>query len=68
MPTKDRMDLDCHHYTIGAAQCSDSDKHKDEDFEAKKDCCKCGGGTVPKGISHQNVYFSLESINDINYL
>ena len=62
VPTKDRMDLDCHHYSIGAAQCSNSDKHKDEDFEAKKDCCKCGGGSAPKGLKLSNSIISLEPL------
>ena len=49
--TSDKMDLDCHHYKNGAADCKNSDIHKDEDFEAKRDCCACGGGTIKRGMT-----------------
>ena len=38
--------MDCEGYKFWNL-CSQSDKGKDEDFEAKKMCCACGGGSVP---------------------
>ena len=41
------MELNCNQYE-GLDICDRSDELKDEDFEAKKMCCACGGGSVPK--------------------
>ena len=44
---KDKLELACNQYE-GLDICDRSDELKDEDFEAKKMCCACGGGSVPK--------------------
>ena len=44
---KDKLELTCNHYEI-LDICGRSDELKDEDFEAEKMCCACGGGSVPK--------------------
>ena len=44
---KDKLKLTCNQYEY-LDICGRSDKLKDEDFEAKKMCCACGGGSVPK--------------------
>ena len=43
----DKLELNCNQYE-GLDICDRSDELKDEDFEAKKMCCACGGGSVPK--------------------
>ena len=45
---KDAVGLDCKGYEFWNL-CSQSDKGKDDDFEAKRMCCVCGGGSVRKG-------------------
>ena len=47
---KDKNELDCSHYEIIPGKCEDSEITKDEDFDAKKNCCFCGGGTIPGKI------------------
>ena len=42
----DKLELNCNQYA-GLDICDRSDELKDEDFEAKKMCCACGGGSVP---------------------
>ena len=44
----DKSGMDCNGYKFWNL-CSQSDKGKDDNFEAKKMCCACGGGSVPKG-------------------
>jgi len=44
---KDKLELTCNHYEM-LDICGRSDELKDEDFEAEKMCCACGGGSVPK--------------------
>ena len=44
----DQTGMDCEGYAFWNL-CSQSDKGKDANFEAKKMCCACGGGSVPKG-------------------
>ena len=44
----DKSGMDCKGYEFWNL-CSQSDKGKDENFEAKTMCCTCGGGSVPKG-------------------
>ena len=44
----DKFGLDCKGYEFFNL-CSQSDKGKDADFDAKRMCCTCGGGSVPKG-------------------
>ena len=44
----DKTGLDCKGYEFWNL-CSQSDKGKDDDFEAKRMCCICGGGSVRKG-------------------
>merc|ERR1712078_760542 len=48
----DKMELNCNQYA-GLDICDRSDELKDEDFEAKKMCCACGGASVPKKTYHK---------------
>jgi len=43
----DQTGMDCEGYAFWNL-CSQSDKGKDANFEAKKMCCACGGGSVPR--------------------
>jgi len=45
----DKFKLHCENYEL-LNRCHKSDEGKDDDFEAKKMCCTCGGGSTPKGI------------------
>ena len=45
---KDRSGMGCEGYAFWDL-CSQSDKGKDDNFDAKSMCCTCGGGSVPKG-------------------
>ena len=65
----DTLELNCNQYA-GLDICDRSDELKDEDFEAKKMCCACGGGSVPKKgtlIWHQKIHLKCQAI-DINNL
>ena len=55
---KDDFGLDCNKYLMEPSFCKLGDKYKNEDLDANKDCCGCGGGTIPTG---KNIFLMITS-------
>ena len=51
--TEYKMELNCKNYEIFGI-CDKADEYNDDDFNANKMCCHCGGGTTAKGRANRD--------------